>query len=86
MRYLASHNTARFSEFVETSTTPVTVTENGHENFFVMRVKDYDALVSDREKSELMSRIAISEHERAVRSGRDAFAELDPSGILIQTR
>lgn len=70
-------DTARFSELVETSITPITVTKNGYGRFVVMRMEDYDALVSDRAKAELMSRIAISERERAEHLGRDVFAALD---------
>lgn len=70
-------DTARFSELVETSTMPITVTKNGYGRFVVMRMEDYDALVSDRAKAELMSRISISERERAEHLGRDAFAALD---------
>lgn len=69
-------DTARFSELVENSPTPVTVTKNGYGCFVVMRVEDYDALAEEQAKGRLMSRIAIAERERSVKAGRDAFEHI----------
>ena len=69
-------DTAKFSELVETSPTPVIVTKNGYSKFVVMRSEDYDELEAERAKAHLMNRIAIAERERAEHSGRDAFEAL----------
>lgn len=69
-------DTARFSELVETSPTPVTVTKNGYGCFVVMRVEDYDALAEERAKARLMARVAVAERERAGHEGRDALAQV----------
>lgn len=66
-------DTARFSSLVEGSPSPVTVTKNGYGRFVVMRMEDYDTLVEERAKAQLMARVALSERERAEHAGRDAF-------------
>lgn len=69
-------DTAKFSELVESSPTPVIVTKNGYSKFVVMRSEDYDELANERAMAHLMNRIAIAERERAEHAGRDAFEAL----------
>ena len=70
-------DTAKFSELVENSSTPVTVTKNGYSRFVVMRSEDYDALIEEQARARLLARIALAEHERAAGESLDAFASLD---------
>ena len=70
-------DTAKFSELVETSPAPVTVTKNGYSQFVVMRSEDYDALIEEQARARLLARIALAEHERAADESRDAFASLE---------
>ena len=70
-------DTAKFSELVESSPTPVIVTKNGYSKFVVMRSEDYDELAAERAKARLMSRIAVAERERAAHAGVDAFEFLN---------
>ena len=43
-------DTAKFSELVETTTGPVTVTKNGYSKFVVLRSEDYDLMVQLNKK------------------------------------
>lgn len=43
-------DTAKFSELVETTTGPVTVTKNGYSKFVVLRSEDYDLMVQEQAK------------------------------------
>lgn len=70
-------DTAKFSELVESSPSPVTVTKNGYSKFVVMRSEDYDLLEEERARARLLSRIALAEREGAAGEGRDAFEALD---------
>ncbi len=70
-------DTAKFSELVESTPGPVTVTKNGYSKFVVMRSEDYDLMAQERAKARLMSRIAVAESERAAGMGRDAFESLN---------
>lgn len=70
-------DTARFSELVENTPGPVTVTKNGYGKFVVMRVEDYDELEERAAKADLLSRMAIAERERAEKDYVDAFDALD---------
>ena len=70
-------DTAKFSELVETTTGPVTVTKNGYSKFVVLRSEDYDLMVQEQAKARLMARIAVAERERAAGTARDAFEALD---------
>ena len=70
-------DTAKFSELVESTPGPVTVTKNGYSKFVVMRSEDYDLMAQERAKAHLMSRIAIAERERAAGQSRDAFEALN---------
>lgn len=73
-------DTAKFSELVESSPTPVTVTKNGYGRFVVMRSEDYDELTDGLAHAQamvrLMDRLAIAEREHAEHKGRDAFEAL----------
>lgn len=69
-------DTAKFSELVESTLGPVTVTKNGYSKFVVMRAEDYDLMAQERAKAHLMTRIAIAERERAAGQARDAFEAL----------
>ena len=40
-------DTAKFSELVETTPGPVTVTKNGYSKFVVLRSEDYDLMVPE---------------------------------------
>ena len=70
-------DTAKFSELVETTPGPVTVTKNGSSKFVVLRSEDYDLMVQEQAKARLMARIAVAERERAAGTARDAFEALD---------
>lgn len=70
-------DTAKFSELVETTPGPVTVTKNGYSKFVVLRFEDYDLMVQEQAKARLMARIAVAERERAAGTARDAFEALD---------
>lgn len=70
-------DTAKFSELVESSPSPVIVTKNGYSKFVVMRSEDYDELAAERAKAHLMSRIAIAERERAAHAGVDFYQALE---------
>lgn len=65
-------DTARFSELVETSPGPVTVTKNGYSKFVVLRSEDFDALEMELAKARLMERIALAESERREGAAVDA--------------
>ncbi len=69
-------DTARFSELVESTPGPVTVTKNGYSKFVVLKSEDYDLMVQESAKARLMSRIAVAERERAAGLGRDAYEAL----------
>lgn len=43
-------DTAKFSELVETTPGPVTVTKNGYSKFVVLRSEDYDLMVQEQAK------------------------------------
>lgn len=70
-------DTAKFSELVETTPGPVTVTKNGYSKSVVLRSEDYDLMVQEQAKARLMARIAVAERERAAGTARDAFEALD---------
>ncbi len=70
-------DTAKFSELVQTTPGPVTVTKNGYSKFVVMRSEDYDALVAEQARARLLARIAVAEQERQNGTSRDAFEALD---------
>ena len=70
-------DTAKFSELVERTAGPVTVTKNGYSKFVVMRSEDYDAILADQAKMRLLERISRAESERAAGVSRDAFASID---------
>lgn len=70
-------DTAKFSELVETTPGPVTVTKNGYSKFVVLLSEDYDLMVQEQAKARLMARIAVAERERAAGMARDAFEALD---------
>lgn len=70
-------DTAKFSELVETTPGPVTVTKNGYSKFVVLRFEDYDLMVQEQAKARLMARMAVAERERAAGTARDAFEALD---------
>lgn len=44
-------DTAKFSELVETTAGPVTVTKNGYSKFVVLRSEDYDLMVQEQAKA-----------------------------------
>ena len=67
-------DTAKFSELVETTPGPVTVTKNGYSKFVVLRSEGYDLMVQEQAKARLM---AVAERERAAGTARDAFEALD---------
>ncbi len=69
-------DTAKFSELVESSAGPVTVTKNGYSKFVVMRSEDYDLMAQERARAQLMARVAVVERERAAGQGRDALDAL----------
>ncbi len=69
-------DTARFSELVESTPGPVTVTKNGYSKFVVLRSEDYDLLARESARAHLMSRVAVAERERADGKSRDAFEAL----------
>ena len=69
-------DTARFSELVEETAGPVTVTKNGYSKFVVMRSDDYDELEAKTAKADLMARIAVAEKERADGDSFNAFEAL----------
>ena len=70
-------DTAKFSELVESSPTPITVTKNGYSKFVVMRSEDYDLMEEECARARLLSRMALAEQERAAGESRDAFESLD---------
>lgn len=70
-------DTAKFSELVQTTPGPVTVTKNGYSKFVVMRSEDYDALVAEQARARLLARMAFAEQERHNGTSRDAFEALD---------
>lgn len=70
-------DTAKFSELVQTTPGPVTVTKNGYSKFVVMRSEDYDALVAEQARARLLARMAVAEQERHNGTSRDAFEVLD---------
>lgn len=70
-------DTAAFSNLVEKTPEPVTVTKNGYSKFVVMRSEDYDALVNAQAQAHLMARIAIAERERKEGSHVDAIESLN---------
>ncbi len=65
-------DTARFSQLVEESSGPVTVTKNGYDSFVVMRSEDYEVLLEQVAKAELLSRLALAEDEIAAEKYVDA--------------
>lgn len=69
-------DTAKFSELVESSAGPVTVTKNGYSKFVVMRSEDYDLMAQERARAQLMARVAVAERERVAGQGRDALDAL----------
>lgn len=69
-------DTARFSQLVESASGPVTVTKNGYEKFVVMRSEDYDLLMEQCGRADLLARVAVAERERADGLGRNAFESL----------
>lgn len=70
-------DTAKFSELVESTPGPVTVTKNGYSKFVVLRSEDYDFLARENAKAHLMARIAVAERERAAGETYDAFEVLN---------
>lgn len=70
-------DTAKFSELVEQTPGPVTVTKNGYSKFVVLRSDDYDALEARAARTDLMARVAVAERERANGSTLDAFESLE---------
>lgn len=56
-------NTVKFSQLVEESTEPITVTRNGYDVFVVMRSEDYSAMQRSIAEAKLISRINQSEEE-----------------------
>lgn len=69
-------DTAKFSELVESTPGPITVTKNGYSKFVVMRSVDYDRMVQEQAKARLIERVVIAERERAAGLGRSAFEAL----------
>lgn len=65
-------DTAAFSELVETSSEPITVTKNGYDQFVVIRSRDYDELRELQAKNQIMERMLIAERERATNMRSDA--------------
>ena len=58
-------DTATFSELVENSPEPITVTKNGYDQFVVIRSKDYDELQGLQAKKRILERMLVAERERA---------------------
>lgn len=69
-------DTAAFSDLVEKTTGPVTVTKNGYSKFVVMRSEDYDVLMVSQAQMNLMARIAVAERERKEGNHLDALESL----------
>lgn len=65
-------DTAAFSELVEKSPEPITVTKNGYDQFVVIRSKDYDKLRELQAKNQIMERMLVAERERATAAHTDA--------------
>ena len=65
-------DTAAFSELVEKSSEPITVTKNGYDQFVVIRSKDYDELRELQAKNHIMERMLVAERERAAGAHVDA--------------
>ena len=65
-------NTAAFSELVEKSPEPITVTKNGYDQFVVVRSKDYDEIRELQAKNRIMERMLVAERERATGAHADA--------------
>jgi prevent-host-death family protein len=69
-------DTVKFSELVNSNPGPITVTKNGRDEFVVMRSKDYDTLIEEKAKAELMARMYIAEKERTEGKFFDAHDSL----------
>lgn len=65
-------DTAAFSELVEKSAEPITVTKNGYDQFVVIRSSDYDELRDLQAKARIMERMLVAERERATNAHVDA--------------
>lgn len=70
-------NTAKFSQLVEESAEPITVTRNGYDAFVVMRSEDYSAMQRSIVEAKLISRIDRAEEEIQLKHHipADAFRE-----------
>ena len=69
-------NTVAFTELVETSPAPITVTKNGYDLFVVMTTEQYAQLLETEARNKLLERILIAERERAAHDCRDAREHL----------
>ncbi len=72
-------DTVAFSQLVENSPEPITVTKNGYDQFVVVRSKDFDELRKAEARNRILERMIIAEHERAEGlhiDGKDSIAEL----------
>lgn len=58
-------DTVAFSQLVEKSPEPITVTKNGYDQFVVVRSKDYDELRKAQARIQILERMIIAERERA---------------------
>lgn len=56
-------DTAKFTELIESAAEPVTVTRNGYDAFVVMRSSEYESLMQEVAKAQLLSRMAIADAE-----------------------
>lgn len=70
-------DTASFAQLVKTSPEPIIVTNNGHDEFVCMRSEDYRRMHEAEVRANLLSRIAISERERALGLGVNAFDDIE---------
>lgn len=70
-------DTAAFSELVEKSPEPITVTKNGYDQFVVIRSRDYDELRDLQAKARIMERMLVAERERAAGAHTDAKEAID---------
>ena len=58
-------DTAKFTELVESSASPIIVTRNGYDAFVVMRSDEFESMQQEVAKAQLLTRIAQANAEWA---------------------